>query len=138
MIATKDTPIGFELPEVKREMVQQIAGSRLWGRANPFHWDPQFAEEMGLPGPAITGTIMDGYIKGMMVNFFGHAFFSNSTIQCKYISPIFTGDILTVKGIVEEKSPEDSGVRLKVKVWVEKEGMTERPVLVGNASAVVK
>ena len=138
MIASKDTPLGFELPEVKRQIVIQIGASKLWGRANPFHWDPTFAKAMGLPGPAVTGTIMDGYLEDMLVNFFGPAFFRNATIQCKYISPIFPGDNLTVKGVVREKTPEDGGVRLKVQIWVDKEGQTERPVLIGTASAVVQ
>ncbi|MFH1091215.1 MAG: MaoC family dehydratase [Pseudomonadota bacterium] len=116
-VATKDTPVGFELSPVKKQAVIQLMGSRHWGRENPLHFDPVFAKKEGLRAPIQTGEMSSAYLAEMCVNFFGPDFFKDSRIYCKYIKPIFAGDVVTTHGIVREKTPKGKGFRLKVEIW---------------------
>ena len=135
MMVTKDTPVGFELPGVKKQMVIQLMGSRGWGRSNPIHWDPEFARQQGLPAPIATGQMSTAYMGEMLVQSFGQAVFTGAKMQCKYIAPIFAGDTVTARGVVREKTSEGDKVRFKVEMWVENQD--GKPVTVGSAEVLV-
>ena len=115
-VVTKDTPVGFDLQGVKKQAVIQLMGSRYWGRVNPLHWDPVYAVQKGLKAPIQTGEMSSSYIQEMLVHSFGENFFQNSRLQCKYIRPIYAGEIITTRGTVVEKVPEGKGFRFKVEV----------------------
>lgn len=112
-----DTPVGFELVGVKKRAVAQLMGSRLWGRFNPNHWDPVYARRSGLKLPIQTGEMTAAYIAEMCVNYFGAGFFRNARFNCKYIASTFANDEITTHGVVTERTPTATGVRLKVDVW---------------------
>ena len=116
---TKDTPVGFELTGVKKKAAIQLMGSRLWGRFNPNHWDPVYAAETGLDAPIQTGEMSTAYISEMCVNYFGAAFFRGARMQCKYISSIYTNDVIITGGQVREKEPKGDGYRFTVDVWAD-------------------
>jgi hypothetical protein len=59
-VATKDTPVGYELDGVKKQAIIQLMGSRHWGRQNPIHWDPVTAQKHGLKAPIATGGLGQG------------------------------------------------------------------------------
>jgi len=135
MIVTKDTPVGFELPAVQKQMLIQLMGSPAWGRGNPLHWDLEFSQQQGLPAPIATGEMSSAYLGEMLVQSFGQAVFTGSKMQQKYISPVFAGDLVTARGIVREKVPEGDKIRFKVEMWVENQD--GKPVTVGSAEILV-
>jgi len=120
-VATRDTPVGFELDGVKKQAVIQIMGSRHWGRVNPIHFDPVTAAKHGFKAPIQTGMMSGAYLAETCVNFFGAAFFQNATMEGKFVRPIYAGETITTRGVVREKTPEGNGFRFKVELWSENE-----------------
>jgi len=115
------TPIGTELEPIKKRALIQLMGSRLWGRFNPNHWDPEYALSTGLSAPIQTGEMSSAYIAEMCVNHFGEHLFQNARIVCKYIASTLADEIITTHGIVSEKSTVKEGCRIKVDVWCDNE-----------------
>jgi len=115
------TPIGTELEPVKKRALIQLMGSRLWGRFNPNHWDPEYALSTGLAAPIQTGEMNSAYIAEMCVNHFGEHLFQNARVVCKYIAPTLADEIITTHGIVTEKKTVEEGCRIKVDVWCDNE-----------------
>ena len=121
LLITTDTPVGFTLVGVSKKAAIQLMGSRLWGRFNPNHWDPVYANETGLKSPIQTGEMSSAYIAEMCVNYFGKSVFQNSRITCKYVASTFANEIITTGGIVREKTQKGNGFRFKVEVWADNE-----------------
>jgi len=115
------TPIGTELEPIKKRALIQLMASRLWGRFNPNHWDPEYALSTGLSAPIQTGEINSAYITEMCVNHFGEHLFQNARIVCKYIASTLADEIITTHGIVTEKETVGEGCRIKVDVWCDNE-----------------
>ena len=115
------TPIGTELEPVKKRALIQLMGSRLWGRFNPNHWDPEYALSTGLAAPIQTGEMNSAYIAEMCVNHFGEHLFQNARVVCKYIASTLADEIITTHGIVTEKKTVEEGCRIKVDVWCDNE-----------------
>lgn len=120
-VVTRDTPVGFEFVGVKKQAVISLMGSRLWGRFNPNHWDPVYAAETGLERPIQTGEMSSAYLAEMCVNHFGSNFFTNTRVECKYVSSTVAGEVITTHGIVREKAPKGQGFRFKVQIWADNE-----------------
>lgn len=118
---TRDTPVGFELTGVKKKAAIQLMGSRLWGRFNPNHWDPVYANETGLDAPIQTGEMSSAYLSEMCVNYFGAAMFTGARMQCKYVASTYANEIITTYGVVREKTPKGEGFRFTVDIWAENE-----------------
>lgn len=115
------TPIGTELEPIKKRALIQLMGSRLWGRFNPNHWDPEYALSTGLSAPIQTGEMNSAYIAEMCVNHFGEHLFQNARVVCKYIASTLADEIITTHGIVTEKETVEEGCRIKVDVWCDNE-----------------
>lgn len=134
-LITRDTEVGFELIGVKKKALIQLMGSRLWGRFNPNHWDPEYAASTGLDAPIQTGEMSSAYISEMLVNHFGKNFFTGSKLECKYISSTLAENVITTYGVVKEKTPKGDGFRFTVEVWASDEN--DRKVTVGTAEVDV-
>lgn len=119
--ATVDTPVGYELDGVAKVAVIQLMGSRHWGRVNPIHFDPVTAAKHGFKGPIQTGMMSGAYLSETCVNFFGAAFFRNSTMEGKFIKPVYAGEVIRTHGVVKAKVPEGNGVRYTVDLWASNE-----------------
>lgn len=127
-LLTKDTPVGFELEGVKKKAAIQLMGSRLWGRFNPNHWDPQYAAETGLQAPIQTGEMSSAYLAEMCVNYFGKHFFTNARMTCKYVASTYANEVITTHGVVRERTPEGDGVRFVVDIWADNEDGDKKTV----------
>ena len=93
-VVTTATPVGFELDGVKKQAVIQIMGSRHWGRVNPIHFDPVTAAKHGFRAPIQTGMMAGAYLAETCVNFFGVAFFSNATMEGRFVKPVYVGEVI--------------------------------------------
>ena len=120
-LVTRETPVGYELLPIKKKAVIQLMGSRLWGRFNPNHWDPEYAMATGLNAPIQTGEMSSAYLSEMCVNHFGAQMFKGARMVCKYIASTFANEVITTHGVVREKVPKGAGFRFIVDVWTENE-----------------
>lgn len=118
---TGDTPIGYELQPLKKKAAIQLMGSRLWGRFNPNHWDPEYAQATGLAAPIQTGEMSSAYLAEMCANHFGADLFRGARIVCKYVAATLADEVITTHGVVREKTPKGSGHRFKVEIWCDNE-----------------
>jgi acyl dehydratase len=113
------TEVGTEIDGVKKVAVVQIMGSRHWGRVNPIHFDPVTAAKHGFKAPIQTGMMSAAYLAETCVNFFGASFFQNSTIEGKFVRPVYAGEVITTHGVVTDKVSEGDGYRLTVNLWAD-------------------
>jgi acyl dehydratase len=127
-LVTRDTPIGFELQPIKKKAAIQLMGSRLWGRFNPNHWDPEYAAATGLSAPIQTGEMSSAYIAEMCVNHFGAAMFKGARVMCKYVASTLAGEVITTHGVVREKLPKGNGYRFVVDIWCDNEAGEKKTV----------
>jgi hypothetical protein len=120
-LINRETPVGFELIGVSKKAAIQLMGSRLWGRFNPNHWDPEYAAATGLKAPIQTGEMCSAYLAEMCVNYFGRHFFCNARMNCKYVASTYANEIITTHGVVSGKTPKGNGFRFKVDIWADNE-----------------
>jgi len=125
---TRDTPVGYELQPLRKRATIQLMGSRVWGRFNPNHWDPEYAATTGLAAPIQTGEMSSAYITEMCVNHFGAAMFTGARVTCKYIASTLADEIITTRGVVREKARNGASTRFKVEVWAENEAGEKKTV----------
>ena len=125
---TPDTPVGFEFQPLKKKAAIQLMGSRIWGRFNPNHGDPDYAQSTGLSDPIQTGEMSSAYISEMCVNHFGPAMFRGARLVCKYIVSTIAGETITTHGVVTEKTPKGNGFRFKADIWCENEAGEKKTV----------
>lgn len=128
LLVTRDTPVGFELQSIKKRAVIQLMGSRLWGRFNPNHWDPEYATETGLKAPIQTGEMSSAYLAEMCVNHFGAQAFMNARFVCKYVSSTLANEVISTHGVVREKTPKGDGYRFTVDIWCDNEAGEKKTV----------
>ena len=128
LLVTVDTPVGYQLQSIKKRAVIQLMGSRLWGRFNPNHWDPEYAKATGLANPIQTGEMSSAYLAEMCVNHFGAAFFRNARIVCKYVSSTIANEVITTHGIVRSKEAKGNGYRFTVDIWADNENGDKKTV----------
>ena len=127
-IVTADSPVGFELSGVTKRAAVQLMASRTWGRFNPNHWDPVYAHQTGLSLPIQTGEMSSAYIAEMCVYNFGRFFFTGAQVNCKYISSISAGEIVTTHGVIRGAARIKHGTRFTVDVWVDNDSGEKKTV----------
>ena len=125
---TRDTPVGYQLQPIRKRAVIQLMGSRLWGRFNPNHWDPDYAAATGLDAPIQTGEMSSAYIAEMCVNHFGADLFCKARIVCKYVASTLANEVITTHGVVTAKTAEGDGYRFQVDVWCDNEAGERKTV----------
>lgn len=118
---TAQTQVGFELQSVTKKAAIQLMGSRLWGRFNPNHWDPVYADKTGLDAPIQTGEMSSAYIAEMCVNHFGKWFFTGARIGCKYIAATLANEVISTHGVITAKRDDGDKVHFTVDLWAQNE-----------------
>ncbi|MFQ5860715.1 MAG: MaoC family dehydratase [Dehalococcoidia bacterium] len=145
--ATKDIPVGYQLPPVTKVMSQErmsvysdMEEANVRGRMElaptNIHKDPEFARAQGLPGTIADGLISTAWTEAVLRDFFGEGYLQGGRLMTKFIKPVFAGDILTLKATVTERTPEGEALRLVLEfAWENQRG---EPVTVGTASGLVR
>ncbi len=128
VLITKETPVGYELLPIKKKAAIQLMGSRLWGRFNPNHWDPEYAAATGLKAPIQTGEMSSAYLTEMCVNHFGAQMFKNARVVCKYIASTLANEVITTHGTVREKIAKGKGYRFIVDIWCDNDAGEKKTV----------
>jgi acyl dehydratase len=125
--------VGTPLPEMKKTGHNPYVRSSQGTELN-IH-DDAVAQRIGFKGGFVAGGRSLGMIAEMLLTVFGPSMYETGRYQATYVSPVYEGDEVTIKGVVRERLPEDGKTRVVCDVWVEKADGTK--AVVGTASALV-
>ena len=76
-----------------------------------IHTDDEVARKAGLPRALATGRHPVSFITELMVDYLGMGFITSGEIDVSFVKPIFPGDVLTLKAVLREKTPENGAMR---------------------------
>ena len=127
---------GYELPYlIKLMQFDKIAPFSAWLGKN-IHTDEECAKDLGLPTVIAQGLMSDMYLIELLTRSFGRDWLEGGTINVKFVKSVFIGDTLSVRAKVIERKSENSGTRVNLSVWCERQGGEQ--VTVGEASLLVR
>lgn len=140
-LVTRDTPVGWRLPAVSRQMSQQqfrdrheiLYGENVWPEQN-LHADAEAAAREGLSAPVASAPTIFALITRMMMTTFGDGWIRGGTFSAKMIKPVYPNNFVTARGTVIEKREDAGRTRLICDVSVTNE-LGEK-VIVGTASGL--
>lgn len=124
--------IGAELPVLRRLVTQPMidAYGHASGDLNPIHMDPDYSRT-GPFGRTIAHGLMTLAFVAQMLNEWTDGHFDESgEIDIAFVGPVYTGDELTITGVVETVDFSDDGAVARVKL-ICKAG--DRSILAGAA-----
>ena len=107
-ILWEDVQEGMEIPAlVKNPTTRQLA--QYTGAAGDFyeiHYDKDYAQSEGLPGPIIHGALKNAFLAQLITDWIGEQGVLKR-LSCQYRGMDVPGDTLTCKGTVIRKYVED-------------------------------
>ena len=127
--------IGQELPSLVKEISQRKIDAYSGVRPRSIHTDEAWARRKGFRAPLAQGMMSTAYISEMMTKLLGAGFVKGGTISVAFIKPVYVGDRLTVRGVIQEKRSENGATRIVVDVWCENQHGEKTAV--GIASGLV-
>lgn len=99
---------------VTEEMMNSFL--ELSGDENPLHNDEEFAKSQGYNSKVVYGLLTTSFISKLVGVLLPGKYCLLQEIDLKYVKPVYVGDILIVRGVVDEL--HESVKRLTVKVEV--------------------
>jgi len=127
---TRQIRAGEEIPSLTKTAYMPIDPE---GR-NLIHTD-DYAKDFGMRGAIIGGSTLLSYVLEMLYNYFGQNWHYHGRINVSFIGGgAINGDILTAHGLVTAVEPEETGARLELDVWMEKQNQAK--IVVGQASCI--
>ena len=123
---------GDDLPALTKHMSIEKMKTDVWSAGNPVHFDPEFAQSVGLPGPIATGEMSTSYLSELLARAFGPAWVNHSRLKSRYVAPVYAGDTLTVRGRITDRAEEGGQIRLAAEVWCENQ--SGQKVTLGEAT----
>ena len=72
-----------------------------------IHTDDEVARKAGLPRAVATGRHPVSFITELMVDHLGIGFIMGGAVDVSFVKPIFPGDVLTLKAVLREKTPDE-------------------------------
>jgi len=76
-----------------------------------IHTDDEVARKAGLPRAVATGRHPVSFITELMVDYLGFGFVMGGAVEVSFVKPIFPGDVLTLKAVLKEKTPDGDATR---------------------------
>ena len=131
-IITKETPVGYTLPEIARQFSSDMFAA---GGVKTLHNDQTAAEIEGLSGPIAVGPQVAALIFRMMRLCFEDGWFAGGRSELIFRRQMGSNEFAVAKGFVKSIEPEDDKLRIFCDVWVESES-GEKPI-VGTCSGTV-
>ena len=132
----EDVQEGMEIPPLMkhpttRQLVQYAGAS---GDFYEIHYDKDFAQGTGLPGPIIHGALKSAFLAQLITDWIGdHG--TLKLLSCQYRGMDVPGDTLVCKGRVTGKAVRDGDHCVDCEIWLEN-GQGERTTL-GSATVVL-
>ena len=111
---------------VTEEMMQSFLD--LSGDTNPLHNDEEFAMNQGYQNKVVYGLLTTSFLSRLVGVYLPGRYCLLQGIDIKFSKPVYVGDILIVKGIVDEL--HESVQRAVIKVYVQNQD--EKKVVKGK------
>ncbi len=99
---------------VTEEMMKQFMD--LSGDVNPLHTDDDFAVEQGYREKVVYGLLTTSFISKLIGVLLPGKYCLLQGIDVKYTKPVYAGDILIVKGIIDELHESVRRASIKVEI----------------------
>ena len=116
----EDVEVGQELPElVKTPTAQQLV--KYAGASHDFyqiHYNETFAKGNELPGLVVHGALKNAFLGQLVTDWIGE-WGTLKKLSCQYRGMDLSGDTITCKGKVANKSTPDSESYVELEIWVE-------------------
>jgi acyl dehydratase len=128
------TPIAPCVKQVRHEQMAVFSG--VGKHRRNIHTDIEVARKGGLDRTLAQGMMETCYLTEMAARFFGAAWFTSGWERMKFISPVYDGDTVTIRGAVLEETKEKDGTRLHLEIWIENQD--GKMTAAGWASALVE
>jgi acyl dehydratase len=127
--------VGQELPSLVKEMSQRRIDVYSGVRPRSIHTDEAWAHQKGFRTTLAQGMMSTAFASEMMTRLLGEGFVRGGTLSMAFIRPVYTGDRLTVHGVVKETRPGGGRTRVVVEVWCENQHGEKTAV--GTASGLI-
>lgn len=112
-------PSGQPLPPVVRLVNQEhMTLFEDEGRIN-IHTDDDFARAHALPAAVAAGNHTLSFIVEMLHDAFGEDYLHDSSLDVRFVAPVYAGDRVRAGGVITQREPSATGQRLTVAVWCE-------------------
>lgn len=129
-----DVKVGEEIPErsnvVDRAQLVQYAGAS--GDFNPIHWNPEFAQMVGLPGVIAHGMFNMALVTRAVSEWAGDPG-AVKKVTVQFRKEVLPEEKIVAKGKVAGKDDEARTVTLELWAEVERDGKTLTPIKNGEA-----
>lgn len=136
----KTTSVGYELPAVVKDITPELLRNYSLRYPGVFiktiHVDKEAARSWGFPDLVLQGSQTMNFAAEMVFKVYREHWINNSSLNVKFIKPVFVGQRVTTKGRVVDKLEEPGGrVRLKIDLWAENQSGDK--VMVGQAAVLL-
>ena len=116
----EDVQEGMEMPALvknptTRQLVQYAGAS---GDFYEIHYDKDFAQSTGLPGPIIHGALKNAFLAQLVTDWIGERG-TLKKLSCQYRGMDVPGDTLLCKGTVTRKYMQDGQPTVDCEIWLE-------------------
>jgi acyl dehydratase len=129
-------PSGQPLPPVVRLVNQEhMTLFEDEGRVN-IHTDDEFARAHALPAAVAAGNHTLSFIVEMLHDAFGEDYLHDSSLDVRFVAPVYAGDRVRAGGVITQREPNAAGERLTVAVWCENQ--RGRLVAAGTAELTLR
>jgi len=129
-----EVEVGQDLPQrsnvVDRAQLVQYAGAS--GDFNPIHWNPEFAQMVGLPGVIAHGMFNMGLVGRVISEWVGDPG-AVRKLSVQFRKEVLPDEKIVAKGRVAEKDEATRTVRIELWAEVERDGKTLNPIKNGEA-----
>ena len=121
--ATADIAIGTPIaPLVKNTSSEQAQVYSWVGKYfENIHNNIHMAKKGGYKDLVVQGQQQVGFITEILTNFFGASWFTTGYEKIKMVHPVLVGEVLTIRGVVKDKTVENGKTKLHLHVWAENE-----------------
>src|SRR5882672_6587072 len=134
MPVAETVAVGQELPSLAKELTQRRIDVFSGVKPRSIHTDEDWARQKGFRTTLAQGMMSTAYVSEMMTRLLGAGFIKGGTMSVAFVKPVYTGDHLTVRGVVKEMRPEKEATRVVVEVWCENQH--RQKTAVGTASGL--
>ena len=116
----EDIKEGMELPPLvknptSRQLVKYAGAS---GDFYEIHYDKDFAQSTGLPGPIIHGALKNAFLGQLMTDWIGD-YGTLKRLSCQYRGMDLPGNTLVCKGKVSKKYVREGQHLVDCEIWAE-------------------
>ena len=114
----------YKITSEKMNILRELSGD-----CNPLHNDELFAQKYGYDGRVVYGMLSALFISTLGGIYLPGKYCIIQQIDCKFVSPVYVGDIITVKGSIKELNESVRQAVIKVEMKNQAEKKVVRAIL---------